>query len=105
MSKSIQERWNDLSDINMSIHLAGITEANSALTLKRMIEENDTALMDLLEEKDKEAIIIQKKQDEEDERRLKAGHEVKIFDVSKLDDMNLEEVKDILKKVITCLQW
>jgi transcription elongation GreA/GreB family factor len=105
MSENLKKRWDALKDINWAKSLAGIEEPNPAILLEKILENNDEAMIALLEEKDKEAEVLQKKQDDEDERRLSIGHEVKIFDVDKIDEMNLDEVKDILKKVIVCLQW
>jgi DNA-binding PucR family transcriptional regulator len=105
MSENLKKRWDALKDVNWAKSLAGIEEPNTAILLEKILENNDEATIALLEEKDKEAMVLQKKQDDEDERRLEIGHEVKTFDVNKVDDMNLNEVKDILKKVIVCLQW
>jgi transcription elongation GreA/GreB family factor len=105
MSENLKKRWDALKDVNWAKSLANIEEPNTAILLEKILKNNDEATIALLEEKDKEAEILQKKQDEEDKIRIEIGHEVKTFDVNKVDDMNLDEVKDILKKVIVCLQW
>jgi len=105
MSEKLKKRWDALKDVNWAKNLAGIEEPNTAILLQRILENNDEATISLLEEKDKEAEILQKKQDEKDKIKAHCAEEIRLFDVEKLDTMNLDQVKELLKKIITCMQW
>lgn len=100
----IKKRWEDLEDVRYAIHLAGEMEPNPEILLQRMIKENDTSLMDLLEEKDKEAKVLRKKQKERDKEAEECINYINTLELSEIDSMDLKKVKVLLKKIITRLR-